>query len=113
MISKGNSSVKALASLLILLLFVWGIGKAPFLPSLRLLQDTQWNLSLFFPFLIRKVAAFLWLVPVGLVFWGWKKSLKGLFFKKIEPGTANFLGMAVTLSFFSLYVFGLAINEKK
>ncbi|HEY5039963.1 MAG TPA: hypothetical protein VIJ93_12915, partial [bacterium] len=111
MIVKVKSGTKAFASLLILAFFIWGVGKSPFFPSLRLLQDTQWDFSLFLPSLIKKILALLWLFPVSLGFWGWASSLKTLFFKKIEPGTAHLLGMAVSLGFFSLYVFGLAINE--
>ncbi len=111
MTSKGNSSAKALVSLLILALFIWGVGKSAFFPSLRLLQDTQWDSSFFFPAFGIKLLSFLWVLPVGLGFLGWARWFQYLFFPKVEKEPARLLGFAITLSFFSLYVFGLAINE--
>src|SRR5580704_5402934 len=110
MISKGNSSTKALISLLILAIFIWGVGKPAFFPSLRLIQDTQWDTSLFLPTLGKKLLSFLWVVPVGLGFLGWARWFQKLLFPKTEKSVSRFLGLALALSFFSLYVFGLAIN---
>jgi hypothetical protein len=102
---------KTLASLLILALFIWGVGESAFFPSLRLLQDTQWDRSLFFSTITRKVISFLWIIPVGFGFLGWARWFRAAFFLKVEKDEAHLLGFSLALAFFSLYVFGLAINE--
>ncbi|HTC19732.1 MAG TPA: hypothetical protein VK859_02725, partial [bacterium] len=102
---------KTLASLLILALFIWGVGGSAFFPSLRLLHDTQWDGSLFLPTITQKVISFLWVLPVGLGLMGWTRWFKGLFFPKVKTNEANLLGFSLAVAFFSLYVFGLAINE--
>src|SRR5258708_17025507 len=108
---KEKSLIKVLLSLLILLLFVWGVGKSAFFPSFRLLQDTQWDTSLFVSAFSEKLCSFLWMIPIGLGFLGWTGWFKKFLFPKFEKNTARLLGVALCLSFFSLYVFGLAINE--
>jgi 4-amino-4-deoxy-L-arabinose transferase-like glycosyltransferase len=100
-----------LASWLILALFIWGIGKSALFPSLRLFQDTQWDGSLFFPAMIRKLTPLLWVMPVGLGLMGWARWFKTLFFLKVKKDEGDLLGLSLALSFFSLYVFGLAVNE--
>ena len=102
---------KTLASLLILALFIWSIGKSAFFPSLRLLQDTQWDGSIFFSTMSKRVISFLWIVPVGFGFTGWARWFKATLFPKIEKNKGYLIGFSLTLVFFSLYIFGLAVNE--
>ncbi len=102
---------KTLASLLILAIFIYGIGKSPFFPSLKLLQDTQWNGNFFFPTIIQRGVSFLWLVPIGFGFMGWARWFKAGFFPKTEKSVALLLGFSLALGFFSLYIFGLSVNE--
>jgi hypothetical protein len=102
---------KTLFSLLILALYIWGVGESAFFPSLRLLRDTQWDGSLFVPTIIQRVISFLWVLPVGLGLMGWARWFKTLFFRKVKMSEANLMGFSLALAFFSLYVFGLAINE--
>jgi len=111
MSGKEKSPLKVLLSLLILVFFIWGVGKSAFFPSLHLLQDTQWDTSLFLPVFGKKLLSFLLVVPAGLGFLGWARWFKNLLFSKIERSASRLLGLALALSFFSLYVFGLAINE--
>lgn len=108
--------IKTLASCLILTLFIYGIGfygngSHVFSPSLRLLQDTQWDFSFLWTQGAEKILAIFLLIPVSLGFLGWAVSLKKIFFPKIESPAASLLGFFLAFSFFSLYVFGLAINE--
>ena len=98
-------------SVLILALFIYGTGWNSFFPSLRLLQDTQWDLSGWAPIWSVRFLSFLWLVPMGLGFLGWAKGLRKLFFNEIEPEAALLMGWALALSFFSLFVLGLAVND--
>jgi len=107
--------IKTLASGLILALFIYGVGfygNAPhaLFPSLRLLQDTNWNFSFFWPLGSEKALAVLLLIPVGSGFFGWAVYLKEVFFPKMESPAAELSGYLLGVSLFSLYVFGLAVN---
>jgi len=97
-------------SVLILALFIWGMGKSAFFPSLRLLQNTQLDFSLFAPLFGKKILSFLLLVPIMLGFSGWGSWLRVLFFQKMEKDAANLIALSAALALFSLYVFDLAIN---
>jgi hypothetical protein len=112
-VKRGKSTgipIQPLVSLAFLALFLWGVGKAPFLPSLRLLQDTQWDPALFWPTWGLRLLSFLWIVPAGLGLLGWSRWFQKWFFKKVGTGDARLLGLALGLALFSLYVFGLAVN---
>ena len=102
---------KTLLSLLILAVFIAGMGRATWLPSLRLLQDTQWDGSLFIPTWSGRCFYFLWIIPAGIGFLGWSVKLRAVFLRGIDQSAAPLLGWALAVSLFSLYVFGLAINE--
>ena len=113
---KGGILKKTLAASLILALFIYGVGfygsdPHALLPSLRLLRDTQWNFSLFGAQGAEKLLALFILILVGVGFIGWMVFLKAVLFPRIEDGIAELLGLALGLTFFSLYVFGLSINE--
>src|SRR5271154_5983676 len=102
---KGIGSIlRSSASLALLALFIWGIGLSTFFPSLKLLQDTQWDFSLFFPIWSQRFLSFLWFVPIGLGFLGWTRVIETIFLKKILPEAGPILGMSVSLCLFSLYV---------
>ena len=102
--------VQPLLSLALLALFIWGAGKTAFFPSLKLLQDTPWDLSFFWPAWEQRFLSFLWIIPVVLGFWGWSCWFRRLFFPEVEERTGGLLGLSLALSFFSLFVFGLAVN---
>src|SRR5581483_4463552 len=91
-------------------LFIWGMGKSAFFPSLRLLQNTQLDFSLFAPLFGKKILSFLLLIPIMLGFSGWGSWLRVLFFQKMEKDAANLIALSAALALFSLYVFDLAIN---
>jgi hypothetical protein len=93
------------------LLFLWGMGRGAFFPSLRLLLDTQWDLSLFPGLMGRKMLSFCWLVPIGLGLMGWVRVLQITVLRKVEPPIAFWIGLALSVVFFSFLVFGLAINS--
>lgn len=109
-IKRIGTILKSLVSLALLALFIWGIGKSSFLPSLRLLQDTKWDFSLFFPVWGQRLLVFFWFIPVGLGFVGWTKIIESVFLKKVDPQAVPILGMSVSLCLFSLYAFALGIN---
>ena len=107
---------KTLVSFLILLIFFYGVGfygdgPHALFPSLRLLQDTQWNPAFLWSSSAEKVLALLLCAPIGLGFIGWASFFQNLFLPNIEKKAAKLLGLFLGLSFFSFYVFGLAINE--
>ena len=108
---EGESLKKTLLSFLILVLFIYGIGQPSFFPSARLFQETEWDFSLLIPLWADRLISFLWIIPVGLGFGGWARQLRSSFFNQMEPEIGDFLGVSLALSFFSLYVFGLGINE--
>jgi hypothetical protein len=97
-------------SFIILLLFLWGMGRDAFFPSLRLLLDTQWDLSLFPGMMGRKMLSLCWLVPIGLGLMGWVRVLRVTVLRRVEPPIAFWTGLALSVVFFSFFVFGLAVN---
>jgi hypothetical protein len=99
-----------LISFLILLLFLWGMEKGSFFPSLRLLTDTSWDVSLFPRLMSEKILSLCWLIPIGLGFMGWIRTLEITMLRRIEPYASLWMGLGLTICFFSFYVFGLAIN---
>lgn len=98
------------ASFLILLLFLWGMGKNAFLPSLRILADTQWDISLFPGLMGKKLLIFLWIIPISLGFLGWIRIFETTMLRKIDPRVTFWLGLVLTVGIFSLYIFSLGIN---
>jgi len=102
--------VSSLASLVFLVLVLWGIGLKPFWLSFEPLLDTQWDLSYLSPTWGQRFMSLLWLIPVGLGFLGWSRLLKGVFFPTLKNSSARFLGLSLTLSLFSLYVLFLGVN---
>ncbi len=108
--------IKTLASFLILALFVFGIGfygtgAHALFPSLRLLQDTQWDFSLLWEQGSEKVSALFLLIPISFGFVGWTGFLQNSLFPKVENRIAKPLAFSLSISLFSIYVFGLSINE--
>src|SRR5690348_9782158 len=110
MASREKAHLKSLASLVFFLIFLWGVGIPSLFPSLRLLKDTSWDSSFFFPTWGQRFISFLWIVPVGLGFLGWNRWFRGLFFAKIEKSAADLLGYSLTLTLFSLFISELAVN---
>lgn len=110
MTASVKSPIKALASLSLLALFILGVGKPAFFPSLRLLKDTQWDFSLFPQLGGEKLLAMGWMLLIGPGFWGWALALESGLFKKKQAPAGPLIGMAVAVALFSLYVLGLSIN---
>lgn len=108
--NEGARLKRALLSLLVLAAFIVGIGSSAWFPSLRLLWDTQWDPSLGVALWSLRINAFLWLIPVMIGFCGWMAALETLLLNKLRTEFKTALGLGITLSFFSFFSFGLAIN---
>ena len=78
---------------------------------MKLLQDTQWDGSNFFPNISHKIISLFWIAPIGFGFMGWARWFKAAFFSKTEKSEGLLIGFSLALALFSLYVFGLAVNE--
>ncbi len=108
--------IRILASVLVLALFVCGVGfygKTPhaLFPSFGLLQDTHWDFSLFWFLGADKLRAFFLLVLMGLGFLGWSCFFQNLLFPRSNNRSTQWMGFFISVCLFSLYVFGLGINE--
>jgi hypothetical protein len=108
--APGCALKKTLFSLLVLVLFVLGVGKDPLLPSLRILAETSWDPSLFPRLWSEKSLAIIAFSLTILGFFGWAGWLRELFLKGLEGPSASFVGLSISIVLFSLYVWGLAVN---
>jgi hypothetical protein len=97
-----------------------------FFPSLQMLKDTQWDLSLFpllelkkvnvifwFPTIvsIKKIGSILLLPFYFLGFLGWMVCIRRIFLRSLKGPIVNVAALAMAVSFFSLYCFALGVNQ--
>jgi hypothetical protein len=102
---------KSVLSLFLLGLFLYGVKVSAFLPSLQMLKDTQWDISLFPIFGVEKAEALLWLIPVGLGLLGWARLVRQHLLRPLDGRLVRLLALAITLSFFSFHCFALGVNQ--
>lgn len=107
----GRPLIKTSLALLFLVLFVGGMGRSAFFPSMRLLQDTAWDFSLFPVLFPQKILAIGLMALALLGFLGWAGLLRAFLFPRMEKGTGLLLGFSVALSVFALFTWALAVNE--
>jgi len=84
---------------------------AAFFPSLQMLKDTQWNISLFPVLGLKKAAALFWIIPVGLGFFGWVRWIRNSLLTDLKGPMVGLTAWAIALCFFSFYCFALGVNE--
>gem|GEM_PF-1211505 len=102
---------KSIGSLFLLCLFVYAMKSSAFFPSLQMLKDTQWDLSLFPVLGLKKAEALLWLIPIGLGFFGWVRWIRCSLLSSLDGLVVDLAAWAVALCFFSFYCFALGVND--
>ncbi len=106
-----ESLKKTIVSLLILALFIYGLGTSAFFPTLKILRDMNWDFSIWPRLGFKKMVCLLWLIPIGLGFFGWARILKSTLLRGMGDSETQLLTVALNVCFFSFTVFGLAINR--
>lgn len=103
--------IRPLLSILFLSLFAFGLGKEPWLPSLRLLRDTVWDFSLWPASWSSKMMALFLFSAVVLGLLGWAEWFRRAFVpvKKSALPFAIFFGLSTC--FLGLWTWALAVNE--
>lgn len=107
----GKTLIRPLLSILLLLLFAFGLGKDAWIPPLRLLQDTPWDLALWPGSLWPKLVAALLFAGTALGLLGWAGLLRRFLMPKAKDAQSLLLSFGVSLGLFSLWAWGLAVNE--
>jgi len=102
---------KCIGSLLLLGLFLYSMKASAFFPSLQMIKDTQWDFSIFPVLGLKKVEAFIWLVPIGLGFCGWIRGIRNSLLAGRKGPMVRLTAWAIALCFFSFYCFALGVNE--
>src|SRR5262245_35543246 len=99
-----------MGSFLFLVFFIFGVETSAFFPSLRMFRDIQWDFSLLSKSWTEKLYALPGLALAAIGFWGWTVRIRKCFLGKVEEAAAPLLALCGAVVFFSVYLWGLAIN---
>lgn len=95
---------------MLLIIFIFGVGKSGFFPSLRLIHDSTLDMNNFLPLLKAKLGSVLWFLFAGLGVIGWVGTFQRLLPRKRKVDRFTILGAILNLAGFSLWEFGLGVN---